>query len=565
MKKASISLLFFLAVLILFPSQAWAVDYSITNVQINAYLQENGNVHVEEIHTYEFSGEFNGITREIVPKSGTEITHFRAAEKGYPLQIERENDLYKIHRKGQDESVTVTLQYTIKKGIEVYQDVAQFYWPFFDSRNPSTYENLSIVIYPPESTHPVVAFGYDQAFATETIQVDGSILFQLGEVPSGTNGDIRVAYDANLFTAASPTIHQRMKDTLIQEQHSLIVQEQERAERKETLVTIAKIGLPTFTLFVLLLMFRAWLDRRARYRAIEQNGSSIQGVPEQIISLPATIYYTNSKYLPPEAMAAALLDLVRQGYVKKTGEASFQVIHTQGALAHEQIVLKWLFEIIGQNGEFSFDDLKAYTKNKKNHSQYHSFLSQWQQAIKQELQEHSLYEEKKGYRLLVGLSSLLVLPFLILFPLHDLFGAFFAALALFITVTVYAFSYHPKTVEGTQLSYEWKLFKQQFTDISIAQWEAWSDDERMRAYIYGLGINQKKLHKKNEELVAAFTPPTTSGVNHPYPTSDVASFAYIGPLASSSFHAANQSAASSSHGGGSGGGTGGGGGGSGAF
>src|SRR5690606_6816939 len=135
-----------LAFLLIFPIQSFAVDYWISDVKIDAHLQKDGTVHVIEEHTYEFEGEFNGITRTVIPKEGSTITDFTATENGSELQIEKEDNLYKIHRKGEDETITVTLAYTIEKGLEFYQDVAQFYWPFFDSRNESTYGDLVITV-----------------------------------------------------------------------------------------------------------------------------------------------------------------------------------------------------------------------------------------------------------------------------------------------------------------------------------------------------------------------------------------------------------------------------------
>ena len=53
---------------------------------MDAFLQENGNVDVKETHTYDFIGEFNGITREIIPKKGTSITGFKATENEFPFK-----------------------------------------------------------------------------------------------------------------------------------------------------------------------------------------------------------------------------------------------------------------------------------------------------------------------------------------------------------------------------------------------------------------------------------------------------------------------------------------------
>src|SRR5690606_32620204 len=120
----------------------------IEKTDIHAYLQMDGNVQVEEIHTYAFDGEFNGITRTLIAKKGTQIQDVKASENGTALDVEQEDNLYKIYRGGADETVTIHLTYTIKDGVEVYSDMGQFYWPFFDQNNESAYHNLDIYIHP---------------------------------------------------------------------------------------------------------------------------------------------------------------------------------------------------------------------------------------------------------------------------------------------------------------------------------------------------------------------------------------------------------------------------------
>jgi uncharacterized membrane protein len=560
LKKWFTSLLL-VTLLFVFPHQGLAVEFSITNVKTDAYLQNNGNVKVEETHTYEFDGEFNGITREVVPKKGASISQFKATENGKYLRIEKEDDLYKIHRKGEDETITVTLYYTIENGVEVYQDVAQFYWPFFDDRNESSYEKLSITIHPPAPTDDVIAFGYDEAFSTESIQKDGSIAYKLGYVPSNSNGDIRVSYPASLFPNATATADKPMKEDILKAEQELIEQAASDAKTKETLSTISTVGIPAFTIIFLLLLLRDWMSARSRRNDLMREGTQFHSVPKLIMSLPATIFFTNNHYLQPQAMAAGLLDLVRQGYVTKLDDDKFQRVRSKSPLKHENVLMEWLFDKIGSQHTFSFDDLTSYTKNKKNHTNFHLFQSQWRDAIKQEVDSYLLYE-KKTYRLLIGFSSVLLLPFLFLFPIYDLLGSFFAALLLFFMVILYACVYRPKTWEGAQIGYEWKQFKARFKETPQAEWEKWSDDERMRAYIYGLGISSKEINRKYDDLIEALTPSS-------YDDGDTAVFysiIYIGPDTSSSFRSAYQSTSSSSGGSSSdGGGTGGGGGGSGAF
>ena len=558
-------------VFFLFPSEGLAVEYSITNVKIDAYLQENGRVEVKERHTYSFDGDFNGITRELIPKEGSSITKFQAFENGKALRIEKENDLYRVYRKGSDETITVDLTYSIENGIDVYTDVAEFYWPFFDERNESTYEKLSVTIHPPKPTKEVIAFGYDEAFKTENIKSDGSVLFQYGEVPAGENGDIRVAYDAALFPSAPITSNTPMKEEILKSQQELLDETAATAAMQEKLSTIAKIAIPIFAIILFFLILKTFFMARFNRADVERELESYQSplIPEQTMSLPATILYTNGSFSPAEAMAAALMDLVRKGHVRKTENNHFMIGEPiQKGLKHEQILLKFLFNEVGSNGEFSFKDLSAYTKVKKNHVKYQSNQTEWAKAVNAEIKNQELYKNTNKYRLVIGLSSLVLLPFLILFPIYNLFPWFAGTIVLFFTVIIYACFYKPKTSKGLKISYEWNRVRRMLKDANESVWKSLTEDEKMRSYIYGIGIKDKNIRENNQQFINNFELPIINtdyqhGIYYP---ADMHTIAYFGPLASTHFHSANQTTRSSGNSSSSsGGGVGGGGGGSGAF
>ncbi|RFB13337.1 DUF2207 domain-containing protein [Bacillus sp. HNG] len=566
--RAKIGGLIFLVVFIfIFPIQGLAVDYWINDVKMDAFLQDDGTVQVTEAHTYEFDGEFNGITRTVIPKKGSSIKDFSASENGKELRVEKEDDLYKIHRKGKDETITVTLTYTIMSGVEIYKDVAQFYWPFFDNRNESTYENLVITVHPPQSTSDVIAFGYDEAFQTESVQSDGSVVFHFGEVPSETNGDIRVAYDVELFSGANyVTADKPMKEEILNDKNELLIKAQERAETKETLSKVAIVLVPIFALLFIVIIVRNRLEGRAKLAAVKREMAHAGAPPKQVMSLPATIVFTNHNYLPQgQSMAAALLDLVRKKKVRQVSDEKFQLMDQDAALPHEEILMEWLFEKIGQNGVFDFSDLQTYSKNKKNSGKYSSFQMKWGEAVRNEVKEHFLYEDKSKFKLFLGLLSIVLVPFLFLFPMYELFSWFVLTLVLFGGVIIYLIAYRPKNSEGLRILHEWLMFKDSYKALSPDEWKKWSEDDQMRAYIYGLGTGDKGMMKQNEDLIFALNKPYRyeSGGFYPY---SVYSFGYVGPNASAQFESANDSIGTgSSSSSSSGGGTGGGGGGSGAF
>lgn len=564
-----------IAVLFLFPGQVSALDFTIKDVRIEARLLENGDAEVKETFTYSFEDDFNGITRTLIPKEGSKITGLKASEKGKNLRVEKEGDTYYIHRKGSEETVVIDIFYSIENAVQVYEDVGDFYWPFFDKRNESDYENFTVTVYPPAETDDVIAYGTDEAFQTETVQADGSVLFELGEVPAGTNGDIRVAYDSALFPAAEK-MTQTMKEEILTAKEELLEEAAEYEETKELLKVAGNMIIPAIFLLAVLLIAFELVNRSRKKKAAMRNLPGRFFVPEEKMSLPATIYFTHSPNLSGDALAAAFLDSVRRGIVKRVGGDRFRLAGPTGHLPkHEQQLLKFLFESAGENGEFSFADLKAYMKNKTNHKTFYEMKLDWQNAVKQEVMARGVYEKKTVIRLIMALTiAFVLLPFLIAFPMYDLAALFIATLALILLLGGMALFYRPRSLLGWTIFYEWTQLKEHLEDLSKNTWKALPEYKQMLVYLYALGTNNDRF-VENKDLKDLFEIPASQAKSPGSAFSestDAAAFYYFGPIAAASFLNAESAAentlktsGSSSPGSFGGGGVGGGGGGSGAF
>ncbi|WP_165967249.1 DUF2207 domain-containing protein [Jeotgalibacillus sp. S-D1] len=552
-----------------FPDQAFAVEYEIDKTVIDAYVTENGDVNVVETHVYTFEDEFNGITRELRPKSNAAIQNVEATEGNQSLKVKQENDLYRIYRSGEDETIEVELTYTIKDGLEVYEDLVQFYWPFFDRSNESTYENLTISLFPPKETDDVIAFGYDEAFGKEEIRQDGSVVFEFGRVPDGKNGDIRAAWDGELFSMA-PTESSELREDLLAEQQNGIDEGILFNERRDLISTIGTAILVLFSLVIAGLIMRGLMKAKQLRESALREITDDRRIPPERMTLPGTISFLKT-FMPKEAIAASLLDLVRKGNVIQVDDQIYKVVQRQGLKRHEEELVEWLFDEIGEGSELQLEVLQAYTENEKNHETYRKYESQWQTAIKQEVKENELYQDKTKHRVTVGLSFLLLIPLFVLFPLFDLLPHLFFSVLLAGSLITYAIAYSPLTAKGQLISVEWNRFNKQYDDISTNEWDSWTEDEKMRSYLYGLGTNDKKMKDKNDRFVNAFEMKHANGYNSSAAMAapvDVNMIALYSVTAGASFHSANETVSATSSTGSaasSGGGVGGGGGGSGAF
>ncbi|AJD89811.1 hypothetical protein JMA_04940 [Jeotgalibacillus malaysiensis] len=543
-----------LGVLFLFPGQALAVDFSIERSEIEAEVQESGDVFVTENHTYEFDGEFNGITRSLIPPSdGQTITDVQAFEGTEALNVEEENNLYRIYRGGDDETITVTVTYVIEDGVTIYEDMGEFYWPFFSAENESDYENMVITLTPPAPTDDVLALGYDEAEGTAETDATGVVTFDLGHVSEGENGDVRAAWDASVFAAEGSG---EIRPELMA---AIDTQEKEAAAFAETQTWIRNIGLVILVLAATLLAVlcvRAWVRaRRVKREAGEK--LSPNGPPREILSLMGTISFNYYHMMTGQAINAALLDLVRKGHVIQETEREFRIVNRNGMLDHERILTEWLFDTIGDGETFTIEQVEAFAKKESNQKIYQDYEAKWHAAIKKEVEAAGFSKKVSTQRKLVLAAVALLVPFLVLFPLFDLLPALFFTVLLVGGLVTFVLAYHPRTLEGVMINREWQRVKKN------PDTDHWTEDDQMRVYLYGVGTNDEKISGPIEKKFAGLTPSMDHG------GIDIATLLLLSVAISPGFESANAqasaTAAASSASTGSAGGVGGGGGGSGAF
>lgn len=559
MKKVFSVLLVVLAIL-LFPITALAVDFSIENMNIDVELQENGDAFVTEEQTYNFDGKFKGLSRTLIPKKGTRISNVEAHENSEALEVEQDGNIYKVHRKGKDEIVTIEITYEIEDGVTVYSDVAEFYWPFFDTENETGYDAFEVTIHPPQSTDDVIAFGYNAAEESAEIKGSGDVHFDLGNVSSGEGGDIRVAYDNALFPGATITEDTSMREEIVAEEQRLINERIEFEKRQNSLASIAPYILVILASVFIGLLLLARQKKQAVLSEVERKFTTPYFVPERFMSLPATIFFMKHGIVQPEVLSAALMDLVRKGNVEETDEGTFKVVNRNTTYQHETFLIDWLFDKIGNNETFRTEDLDTYIDDEKNQETYQMDYAEWQKAVQEEKKSYDLFSKNIKARLIVLIGGLLIIPFTVFLGIYELYLMMIIGIILVIGYFAFAISFRTYTVTGARINRDWQFFQDQYSQMDADEWDELNTDDQKRAFIYGVGIKDKEIEKTNELLLNRYPSESYSATNPMY-------FLAFSSIATGSFSQAQETSSASAPGGSAGGGTGvgGGGGGSGAF
>nr|WP_251047922.1 DUF2207 domain-containing protein [Planococcus sp. ISL-109] len=538
------------------PTQAFAVDFDITEVRIDAQLNEDGTADVTEQFTYQFDSDFEGITRSLIPKEGTSIEGFAAAENGNALEVEMEDGLYKIYRAGEDgETVQVELTYQITGAVEKYEDGAEFYWPFFDRSNESEYGDMTISVIPPAPATETEALGYDEAFDTSSIAEDGTAIFALGHVPDGENADIRAIFEPELFpgvTAQGGSV----RDELAEDRERL---ENEAAAFAESQQTAKSIGIPAIAILgaiLLAIVLLSWIRASRRKRQIRSQPSEFF-VPKESMSIPALLYFTNSSTLSPNAISAAILDLMRKGNIRQLSEDWFELIERTTDYKHEDVLIGLLFDRIGNSQEFTLEQVETYTKNEDNHETYNETIAKWNTGVGAEVNAQSFFENHTGLRWIAGIMSAAFMGLAIYMGIYELFPWMAASIILAMLAFGFALGYAPITRRGHELRHEWRQLKAAMEELPAEQWDRLTTDEKQRAFAYLIGSDQKTAERRASVFTAAES--ETDGSS--FVTNPVFMTAVFVTASTTTSSSASASAGSA----GTGGGVGGGGGGSGAF
>ncbi|MCM3610468.1 DUF2207 domain-containing protein [Planococcus sp. MERTA32b] len=553
-KKLLPFLLASVLMLLVMPAQALAVDFEITEVRIDAQLNEDGTADVTENFTYQFEDDFEGITRGLIEKTGTTIENFSATENDNPLKVETEDGVYKIYRAGEDdETIQVELTYQIVGAIEKFEDGAQFYWSFIDESNESEYGDMTISVIPPAESSSTEALGYDEAYNTEMITNEGSTVFEMGHVPDGENVTVRAIFEPELFPAL-PQQDGTIRDDLAADREQF---ENEAAIFAQNQQTAKNIGIPVIAIAGALLLagiLLAWLRSAQRKRKINNYPYEFF-VPKGSMSIPALLHFTNSIYLSPNVISAAILELMRKGNIRQLSEDHFELIGRNTDHPHEETLIGLLFDQIGDSREFTLEQVEAYTKDEDNHDAYNEAIDKWTKGISAEVKAKEFHEKHPVLRWTAGALSVLFIGLAIYTGIYEIFPWMAASIALAMLAFGFAIGYSPITFEGHEVRRNWRKLKVAMQELPAEQWNRLTKDEKQRAYAYLLGSDQKTAERK----AAVFTSAESQ--------MDGSSFVMNPVFMTAIFVSAGTATSASASGGvpGSGTGIGGGGGGSGAF
>lgn len=444
---------FFVAIfaVLVAPCAAWARDYSISKVDIDATLSSDGTLTVVEERTFSFDGSFNGVYWNIPVEnadgSSIDVTPISAGyyAAGTLTEIEADssganNSLsvryvtsdsgtmclqFKIFHAVYDEDVTYQIVYQVENAATSWADCGELYWKFVSDGWDVPSENVTLALHLPVPNGETIKAG-DNVLMWAHGPLDGEVSAQdydivatVPEVGTSSFAEIRVTFPNTWLSGVASSSTEKLDE--------IKAEEQEWAEEADHQRMLARIrlaaGAAIPTVLAVLTVLKALKVRRA-YRDAHTptfQGEYFRDVPSDDHPAVLGALYERGK-AEPDHLRAALMRLTdehvveleritttKHGLLGDKEQTDYRLTYNPERAAEvcdkvDQATADLFFEKIWkQTSEDSdasarptlmFSDLDAVAKKKPEH--YVNIMKAWNNTVERACSNRGFFADKKN-------------------------------------------------------------------------------------------------------------------------------------------------------------------------
>lgn len=358
--KLLLVFLFCIGIVVLGSRVSASSDYGISNYTMDATIQENGDLHVEEYVTYEFESDMQGLYRNILynyayrnQKDTMEATSSRyqasdvenvsvyTSDHGFDDLVESTLKPDTLIAKGSDHFYSVTSQtsdgyrkqvkayspvkagdkkyikytYDIKDVAVKYDDKGEYYWNFIGKDWDVDLHQVTIRLHFPESISVQEVIVSPHSYAKiEAPKIEGnSISIYAPVVSQGTAVDARVVFDGSILTG---NVKKTIAAPYDMQEHDKIenkmVKDASRYHLSNQLyVVIAVIAIAGFA-WIMITVQRFTKRRKPSKRSVDYETQIPEGI--SLVDNNCIKNGVNS-YGNPNLLNATILDLTQRKYI----------------------------------------------------------------------------------------------------------------------------------------------------------------------------------------------------------------------------------------------------------
>ncbi len=520
----------FLFIFFLILPPVFAKSYHISNADLEVIVLNNGLINVTETRTYDFTGCYSIIYRNIPEYNDSKVLNFKgSSEEKFTLYEENRKEEYyyeyRFTKEQCDKKVTVINSYQMNKVINTYDDVSELHFMFWGDEEPRTKE-LSFTLVLPDKVinywiHPFYGFGQ------EYIGEDNKVFYKTSSsLPAGRWVEVRA-----IFPRIN-TDNVNIKEGNGREK----IENIEKKYRFRNLVSII-INYSSPIIFLLpiilylYLYYKHGLEPKVMYNKPYEREPPTEESPAVV---NAKINSDKNAQPNIDAFLSTIFDLVNKGYInlseisyyekrflgeKEVSDIVFTILDKdESELAdYEKDVIKFL----RKHAKFQKSENKVYWKKMEKKLKtrsyglkFRKFFNKWKNKVDDKVDEdkHFIPKGKNAFNFFATIYVLLLVIFLYnsggllsylnnveAFYINTRMINYMSIAGLVITIILAALPaviLGRRTREGTIYYLRWMKFKEFLDDFSLLKEhppgsvEIW---EKYMVYAITLGVADKVI------------------------------------------------------------------------
>lgn len=279
LKMIVIIVIIMLAIMI-FQNKVEAKSYSVENMDIQATINTDGSVGIEQTLTYKFNGSYNGIYINVpygyedkeledviqenrindnlyngksvtvtgVSETGTETKEYAEVNSGMArngmngfYEISDKNNIkqIKVYSPSQDTTKTFRIDYTIYDLCVKHNDIGELYYNFIGGAWEVEIKNINIDIYLPMNTEGINVWGHGPYNGKCKIISNSHANFKVKNVKPGQYVAARVLFDNYNIQNATKISNIYAKQMIYQDENTIIKNKKEKNAFTRNIVIFA--------------------------------------------------------------------------------------------------------------------------------------------------------------------------------------------------------------------------------------------------------------------------------------------------------------------------------------
>ncbi|MDH4139184.1 MAG: DUF2207 domain-containing protein [Coriobacteriia bacterium] len=431
--RLAVATLAMLALACALATPAFAKDYTMGPVDIEAVVGPDGSVLVTERRTFDFDGDFTFVSWKLNktgakaieilgvdgPDGPLKPTNSPTAADDRPPNTYLVSDLAgavearAFFRYG-DESVPLTLRYRVLGAATRWEDTGELYWQFIGDESEKGVSDVRMTVVLPnpgqvvEPGSDVRAWIHGPLTGSFDVLEDGTIEAELDELDPYTFVEVRALFPEQWLSNAQTTQGQVVEDVLAEE--GRLADEANRLRRRaQSQRNLGLFGSPALSLGVLALAVVLFLRHGKEHRTQFQ-GEYYRELPAEMPpALVGALWRMGN--VEDSDVAATLMNLANNGIVSMqpvsvTQQGGFLNLGTKDVQTYElrldrsklseadpieRELAETLFDRVGSRTDvFTIDELKTYAKMSA--ESFAKSMKNWKSSVKAEAKRRGFFE-----------------------------------------------------------------------------------------------------------------------------------------------------------------------------